>query len=183
MEKKLNVYAHLCLKQFSSRELRAQTGGNLSRSPLIIKILESSTKKVNEEREKWGNQHTWRVSFLVHWSKYLHSPWEHPDCYLSLRWCWKPVRRHNEALCLKKVTRGGIWVREINLNSLLTFNSSQAREPHKVYERQLEEEKVGGKEGRTFCWFSFGMISLSSADNLKPPQLCFVSWELMSDHS
>lgn len=122
---------------------------------------------------KRGNQHTWKASVLEFWSKPSHVLREHSNCYLPLGWCWKPVNLHNEALCLKKVTRGGIWVREkkfgLNIN-LQQLSNKTATQAWQVHERQPEEEKSGGKkEGRVFCWFSFGLISPALTTWSNPP--------------
>lgn len=124
---------------------------------------------------KRGNQHTWKASVLEFWSKPSHVLREHSNCYLPLGWCWKPVNLHNEALCLKKVTRGGIWVREkkfgLNIN-LQQLSNKTATQAWQVHERQPEEEKSGGKkEGRVFCWFSFGLISPALTTWSTPPAL------------
>lgn len=114
------------------------------------------------------------------WSKPPYALREHSNCYLPLGRCWKPVNLHNEALCLKKVTRGGIWVRNkfgLNIN-LQQLSNKTATQVWQVHEKQPEEEKSGGRGGRgknfllVFFW-----TDISSADNLKHPPALFCELE------
>lgn len=132
---------------------------------------------------KRGNQHTWKASVLEFWSKPSHDLGEHSNCYLPLGWCWKPVNLHNEALCLKKVTRGGIWVREkkfglnINLQQLSNKTATQAWQVHEATRRG---EKWGGGGRKEF---SAGFLLDWYLQRWSTPQLCFASCKLMSDRS